>query len=61
MDPCLSLCLLSIHHEVEELGQLSLAAQTTTRLRLGTGVTNPFTRDVAVTATAFATSAGSSM
>ena len=39
----------------DPLGQLSLAAQTTTRLRLGTGVTNPFTRDVAVTATAFAT------
>ncbi len=39
----------------DPIGQLSLAAHSTTRLRLGTGVTNPFTRDVAVTATAFAT------
>lgn len=36
-------------------GQLALAAQTTTRLRMGTGVTNPVTRDVAVTASALAT------
>ncbi len=36
-------------------GQLSLAAVATTRLRLGTGVTNPFTRDAAVTAGALAT------
>lgn len=35
--------------------ELALATQTTTRLRLGTGVTNPVTRDVAVSATAFAT------
>lgn len=33
-------------------GQLSLASATTSKLRLGTGVTNPITRDVAVTATA---------
>ena len=36
-------------------GQLSLAAAATTRLRLGTGVTNPITRAAAVTATAIAT------
>jgi 5,10-methylenetetrahydromethanopterin reductase len=36
-------------------GQLSLAAATTRRLVLGTGVTNPVTRDVSVTAGAFAT------
>src|SRR5262245_20498411 len=36
-------------------GQLSLAAARTTRLELGTGVTNPFTRDASVTAGAFAT------
>ena len=36
-------------------GQLSLAAAQTTRLRLGTGVTNPITRDAAVTAGALAT------
>ena len=36
-------------------GQLSLAAQATTTLKLGTGVTNPVTRDPAVTATAVAT------
>jgi 5,10-methylenetetrahydromethanopterin reductase len=36
-------------------GQLSLAAQTTERIKLGTGVTNPVTRDAAVTATALAT------
>lgn len=36
-------------------GQLSLAAASTKRLRLGTGVTNPFTRDAAVTAGALAT------
>ncbi len=35
-------------------GQLNLAAARTTRLRLGTGVTNPVTRDVAVTAGALA-------
>lgn len=39
----------------DPFGQLALAAQTTGRLRLGTGVTNPVTRDVAVTASAFAT------
>ena len=39
----------------DPFGQLSLAAQTTKRLRLGTGVTNPVTRDVAVTASALAT------
>ena len=36
-------------------GQLSLAAARTTRLHLGTGVTNPFTRDASVTAGALAT------
>jgi 5,10-methylenetetrahydromethanopterin reductase len=36
-------------------GQLSLVAEGTTRLRMGTGVTNPITRDAAVTATAIAT------
>lgn len=36
-------------------GQLSLAAARTARLRLGTGVTNPITRDPAVTAGALAT------
>jgi 5,10-methylenetetrahydromethanopterin reductase len=36
-------------------GQLSLAAARTARLRLGTGVTNPFTRDSSVTAGALAT------
>lgn len=36
-------------------GQLSLAAAATTRLKMGTGVTNPITRDAAVTATAVAT------
>lgn len=36
-------------------GQLSLAAARTGRLRLGTGVTNPYTRDVSVTAGALAT------
>ena len=39
----------------DPFGQLSLAAHTTTRLKLGTGVTNPVTRDVAVTASALAT------
>ena len=39
----------------DPFGQLALATQTTTRLRLGTGVTNPVTRDVAVTASALAT------
>lgn len=39
----------------DPFGQLSLAAQTTSRIKLGTGVTNPVTRDAAVTATAFAT------
>jgi 5,10-methylenetetrahydromethanopterin reductase len=33
-------------------GQLSLASATTSSLQLGTGVTNPITRDAAVTATA---------
>jgi 5,10-methylenetetrahydromethanopterin reductase len=36
-------------------GQLSLAAAATTKLKLGTGVTNPITRDAAVTAGALAT------
>lgn len=36
-------------------GQLSLAAAVTKTLRLGTGVTNPITRDAAVTATAIMT------
>ncbi|MCL4722600.1 MAG: LLM class flavin-dependent oxidoreductase [Gammaproteobacteria bacterium] len=36
-------------------GQLSLAAAATRRLRVGTGVTNPYTRDAAVTAGAMAT------
>jgi 5,10-methylenetetrahydromethanopterin reductase len=36
-------------------GQLSLAAARTTRLQLGTGVTNPVTRDASVTAGALAT------
>lgn len=36
-------------------GQLSLAAARTRRLYLGTGVTNPFTRDASVTAGALAT------
>jgi|APGre2960657505_1045072.scaffolds.fasta_scaffold01478_8 5,10-methylenetetrahydromethanopterin reductase len=36
-------------------GQLSLAAAATKTLKIGTGVTNPITRDVAVTASAFAT------
>lgn len=36
-------------------GQLSLAAARTARLALGTGVTNPVTRDVSVTAGALAT------
>ncbi len=39
----------------DPFSQLALATQTTTRLRLGTGVTNPVTRDVAVTACAFST------
>ena len=39
----------------EPYGQLSLAAANTTRLKLGTGVTNPLTRDAAVTASAIAT------
>ena len=37
----------------DPFSQLALATQTTRRLRLGTGVTNPVTRDVAVTACAF--------
>lgn len=37
----------------DPFGQFALAAQTTSRLRIGTGVTNPVTRDVAVSATAF--------
>jgi len=36
-------------------GQLSLAAHATETLHLGTGVTNPITRDAAVTATAIMT------
>jgi 5,10-methylenetetrahydromethanopterin reductase len=36
-------------------GQLSLVADGTSKLRMGTGVTNPITRDAAVTATAIAT------
>lgn len=36
-------------------GQLSLAAAATGRLRLGSGVTNPYTRDASVTAGALAT------
>jgi len=36
-------------------GQLTLASASTERLRLGTGVTNPVTRDAAVTATAMMT------
>jgi 5,10-methylenetetrahydromethanopterin reductase len=36
-------------------GQLSLASAATATLKLGTGVTNPITRDAAVTATAIAT------
>jgi len=36
-------------------GQLSLASAATGQLRLGTGVTNPITRDAAVTATALMT------
>ncbi len=39
----------------DPFGQLALAAHATTRLMLGTGVTNPVTRDVAVSAAAFAT------
>ncbi len=39
----------------DPFAQLALAAQTTERIKLGTGVTNPVTRDVAVTATALAT------
>jgi 5,10-methylenetetrahydromethanopterin reductase len=39
----------------DPFGQLALATASTERLRLGTGVTNPITRDVAVTASAFAT------
>lgn len=36
----------------EVWGQLMLAAQATTRIRLGLGVTNSVTRDAAVTASA---------
>lgn len=36
-------------------GQMALAGAVTTRLRLGTGVTNPITREAAVTASALAT------
>lgn len=39
----------------DPFSQLALATQSTSRLRLGTGVTNPVTRDVAVTACAFST------
>jgi len=38
----------------EPYGQLFLAGQATKRLRIGTGVTNPVTRDAAVTASALA-------
>ena len=34
----------------DPLGQLSLASKSTSKLLLGTGVTNPITRDVAVVA-----------
>ena len=40
-------------------GQLSLAAAATKTIKLGTGVTNPITRDVAVTASALAVTATS--
>jgi 5,10-methylenetetrahydromethanopterin reductase len=39
----------------DPFSQLALATQSTRTLRLGTGVTNPVTRDVAVTACAFST------
>ena len=39
----------------DPIGQLSLASQTTTTLTLGTGVTNPITRDAAVMACALGT------
>jgi len=39
----------------DPFSQLALAIGTTRHLRLGTGVTNPVTRDVAVTASALAT------
>ncbi len=39
----------------DPFSQLALAVRSTGGLRLGTGVTNPVTRDVAVTATTFAT------
>ncbi len=39
----------------DPFGQFTLAAQTTSRIKIGTGVTNPITRDVSVTATAFGT------
>ncbi len=39
----------------DPIGQLSLASHATKRLKLGTGVTNPITRDVAVIAAALAT------
>ncbi len=37
----------------DPFGQFTLAAQATNRIKIGTGVTNPITRDVSVTATAF--------
>jgi len=39
----------------DPFGQLALASGKTKKLHLGTGVTNPITRDVAVSATAFMT------
>lgn len=39
----------------DPFSQLALATGSTQKLRLGTGVTNPLTRDVAVTATTFGT------
>ncbi|MEZ5498642.1 MAG: LLM class flavin-dependent oxidoreductase [Steroidobacteraceae bacterium] len=51
----LLLCPDTQNLSADPYGQLSLAAAATTRLRLGTGVTNPVTRDAAVTASAMAT------
>ena len=49
------LCPDTQNLSADPYGQLSLAAANTTRLKLGTGVTNPLTRDAAVTASAIAT------
>ncbi len=49
------LCPDTQNLSADPYGQLSLAAASTSRLRLGTGVTNPITRDAAVTASALAT------